>query len=505
MNHEPSALPSARTRADSQIVTAGPASGRPHGDSTEARDLFEHAPDAYLLTDRQGVISDANIAAGNLFGMPRHFLLGKPLPLLIPPKAQSVFYTRLGALSLWGKQPAPWEAEVRCNGGAPKGVAVAVTLAGEVGHGPQLRWHLRDLTAAQQIEGDLRRERALSDSLLECAEAVVLVLSSDGKVVRHNLFAEAAAGITGEEIDGQPWWQALVATADQPSAQTAFASGRSSGRWDVTCRLRPSCGPQRTIHWSAKPLGESAPGMLVLGHDVTALTEAQRHAVQAERLASIGQLTAGLAHESRNILQRAHACLAMLRWRCEARPELLELIDRLGQAQGELQRLYEDVREYAAPLRLEHRLCHLGTVWREVWAGLCEQAPGRATSLIELADGVDLRLLADPFRLTQVFRNVLENSLQAAEGPVRVLLVCRETSLDGRPALRVSLCDDGPGLGAEQRRRLFEPLYTTKTKGTGLGMAIVKRIVEAHGGRVAIADRPGPGAEIVVTLPRSPS
>ena len=89
------------------------------------------------------------------------------------------------------------------------------------------------------------------------------------------------------------------------------------------------------------------------------------------------------------------------------------------------------------------------------------------------------------------------------KNPVRVEVTCSEAVLAGRPGVRVAVRDNGPGLNPEQRRRIFEPFYTTKTKGTGLGMAIAKRIVDAHGGRIALADGPGPGAEILLTLPRS--
>ena len=80
-----------------------------------------------------------------------------------------------------------------------------------------------------------------------------------------------------------------------------------------------------------------------------------------------------------------------------------------------------------------------------------------------------------------------------------------EGTLEGQPALRVAVRDNGPGLGAEQRKRIFEPFYTTTTKGTGLGMAIAKRIVEAHGGRIAVGPGTGRGAEILLLLPREPS
>jgi signal transduction histidine kinase len=101
-----------------------------------------------------------------------------------------------------------------------------------------------------------------------------------------------------------------------------------------------------------------------------------------------------------------------------------------------------------------------------------------------------------------VFRNLFENSLAAAAGAVRIDVRCAEATLHGQPALRVAVRDDGPGLTPEQRRRAFEPFYTTKAKGTGLGLAIVRRLVEAHGGRIDLGDAEGPGAELVLVLPR---
>ena len=102
-----------------------------------------------------------------------------------------------------------------------------------------------------------------------------------------------------------------------------------------------------------------------------------------------------------------------------------------------------------------------------------------------------------------MFRNVLDNALAACADPVQIVVRCAETTIDGRPALRVSIADNGPGLTAEQKQQIFEPFFTTKTKGTGLGMAIAKRIVEAHGGAIVANTAAGGGAEIRITLPRA--
>jgi signal transduction histidine kinase len=127
---------------------------------------------------------------------------------------------------------------------------------------------------------------------------------------------------------------------------------------------------------------------------------------------------------------------------------------------------------------------------------------GRDAQLVEDHGRLDLVCEIDPFRLEQVFRNIFENSLAAAADPVRVAVSCASTQINGKNGVRISVRDNGPGMTPQQRARIFEPFYTTKTSGTGLGMAIVQRMIEAHGGEIAAVDCPA-GAEIVVTLPRA--
>jgi len=242
--------------------------------------------------------------------------------------------------------------------------------------------------------------------------------------------------------------------------------------------------------------------------DITERKKEQERALQTERLAAIGQMVTGLAHESGNALARSQSCLEMLAWEVAGQPEALDLIARIQTAQDHLKFLYEEVRGYAAPVVLERGWLNLGKVWRQSWKNLALERPPDAV-LREHINGVDLSCQADLFRLDQVFRNILENALIACRGgcgeggpPVRIDIRCHETTVSGRPALSISLQDNGPGLTVEQKQRIFEPFYTTRTKGTGLGMAIVRRIVEAHGGQIAVGPALGGGAEIVLLLPR---
>jgi signal transduction histidine kinase len=211
---------------------------------------------------------------------------------------------------------------------------------------------------------------------------------------------------------------------------------------------------------------------------------------------------AGLAHESRNALQRSQVCLEMLADRVEQLPEALELIASIQKSQDDLHRLYEEVREFAAPIHLNRQSTDVGDVVRHAWAHLAPLYRGRQVQFQERLDSDDLTCKADPFVLGRVFRNILENALAACPDPVVIRVSYCVNCRDEKPALSVAIRDNGPGLSAEQQSRVFESFYTTKTKGTGLGMAIAQRMVEAHHGRITASHDGEPGAEFVVTLPR---
>lgn len=236
---------------------------------------------------------------------------------------------------------------------------------------------------------------------------------------------------------------------------------------------------------------------------VLKLREMEDKLIQSERLAAIGQMMTVLTHESRNVLARGNALLEMLELETGDRPAALELLGRLQTVHSDLNRLYEEVRNYAAPIELDCERWDLGSIWRQTWKNLtADKARSKGLVLTERVDGVDLKCEVDAFRLDQVFRNLFENAVAACGETVRIDVACSEVELIGRPAIRIAVRDNGPGLSPEQAKRVFTPFYTTKQKGTGLGLAIVTRIVEAHGGTIGLAGEPGSGAEFILTLPR---
>lgn len=235
----------------------------------------------------------------------------------------------------------------------------------------------------------------------------------------------------------------------------------------------------------------------------TALAEQRAEKlVQAERLAAIGQMVAGVAHESRNALQQIQACCGMLGWKIQGDSQIEELVRDVEKAQKRLQRLFDDLRGYAAPMKLERSPRDLREILAEAWDALEHERNGRRASLRQEILTADTGCVVDPLRLEEVFRNILENSLAACPGEVVISARLTDSAMGGRQALEAAIHDNGPGLTGEQREKIFQPFYSTKSRGSGLGMAIARRIVEAHGGRIAVGNTDGCGTEILVLIPR---
>ncbi len=455
--------------------------------------------------------------------MPRSFLLDRPLAMLVAPGRRRAFYGLLLALRQNADAVRDWQAPLCW--GRRDAVEVLLWVAGvpdEAGRTTALRWLFRNITPLLAAQRALDAERSLAQAILDTAEVIVLVVEG-GRVLRGNPYLTQLTGQAAQALLGKRWW--LLLAEDDRRAAEEMVAGAVAGQTACRCRARLlTPGGARLVEWSAVPFGApaapdrpaggeaaggGAPRVLLVGHDITELEEAQRQAVRAERLAAVGRVMASIAHESRNLLQQGQACLDRLSWKLQDRPEALALLDRLRRCQADLAHLLEDVRGYAGPLRLELAPCELRAVLRQAWDEVRSGHAGRSAALHESGSAAAV-CPADRFRLLQVFRNLLDNAFAACPAAVEVWAHWSEAAPPEAPhgVVRLSLRDNGPGLGEEQRRRLFEPFYTTKRQGTGLGLTIARRVVQAHGGDITVAAPPGGGpgegrgAEFIIHLPR---
>ena len=217
-----------------------------------------------------------------------------------------------------------------------------------------------------------------------------------------------------------------------------------------------------------------------------------------ERLAALGQMAAGLAHEVRNPLGGIALYASMLQQRLEDRPSERTAATRISEAVRSLERLVCDILDFAQESRLNRQWFTLGEIILAVEDAAAPLAAEKSAALLIDESARAVRIMADPARLRQVLLNLVINGLQAVETKGRVWLSAIANP-DGEVVIEVR--DDGAGIPDSALDRIFNPFFTTKDTGTGLGLAIVHQIIEAHGGSVRVSNCPQGGASFVVRIP----
>ncbi len=228
------------------------------------------------------------------------------------------------------------------------------------------------------------------------------------------------------------------------------------------------------------------------------LERAQQRLIQGERLAALGELSAVVAHEVRNPLGVIFNSLGSLRRLLRPTGDAKLLLDIVGEEADRLNRIVGDLLDFARPSTPDLRPEPLDRVVDEaVLAALAQRPVG-----IELAREVDPSVPPVPMDARLVRQAVLNLAVNAVQAMPRGGRITVRTRRDGAAAV-LEIEDTGAGIAEEVKARIFEPFFTTKASGTGLGLAVVKRIVDGHGGRIAVRSQPGAGTVFALSFPLS--
>lgn len=215
----------------------------------------------------------------------------------------------------------------------------------------------------------------------------------------------------------------------------------------------------------------------------------ERELAEAKRLAEIGQMTAAIAHEIRNPLTGMRGAAQMVR---ALGGEAAEFGGIIEEEIVKLDRLCGDFLDFARPFELDRHPADLGRLAGKVAESVRPAFDARKVALTLETDSESPTISLDPLRMEQVLRNLLLNALEA-------------TGAGGRVELRVHKCeivvaDNGKGMTQEQLSRMFTPFFTTRPDGTGLGMSVVKKIVDAHRGRIKVSSNVGEGTTVSIAF-----
>jgi PAS domain S-box-containing protein len=453
------------------------------------RVVVEAASDPMVMTDAEGSIIFTNGAVQRVFGYHADELAHRPLRVLLPEAQRSD--REVVGLTRDGRE-------------VPLDVSVGHLATAQ---GVRSTWILRDASArkaeAQQQETLTRVLQTVAREWVATFDAVdspMLILEPDLTVRRlnraaRNLFGANYGKLIGRKLDelasGDPWATAAEicreAGATNQAQTVQLRDARTRTSWDIFVTVGAA---------TVFPRQEK---FLILNlRDVSRIVDLQEANRRSEILAVLGSIVGGVAHEVRNPLFAISATLEAFQKELEGRDEFDEYVAIFKGEIARLTKLMTDLLEFGKPSVREHQ--H-GTLIDTIYAARQQCIAGMQSRgvRVEVETSGNPTLSMDDHRMTQLFKNLIENAVQ--HSPAGAAVEVRAYYEPGSPYVQCQVIDRGSGFAPADLPRAFEPFFSRRNGGTGLGLSLVQRIVEEHRGSIMIANAPGGGAIVDMVFP----
>ncbi len=378
--------------------------------------------------------------------------------------------------------------------------AVLLTIAGLAGSLAERYYRAQRSLERQRREfSDLQ---AFRDLIFQSVGSGLIAVNPTGHVTAFNRAAESITGVPEREALGQTWEALFGRGVDLDEARLAVASpGAQSLRYEIRLRRRDGLEvPIGVSFWSLRSGEGEVVGLIGVCQDLSSIKRMEQRVRQADRLATIGRLSANIAHEIRNPLASLAGAIEALARElppASGRDRLVEIVLRES---DRLNHIIRDFLEYARPAPMTPHSIDLAELLEEVLLLVEHRShPAELKVVREFADALPARV--DPQQLRQAIWNLCINAVQAMPegGELRV----GGRLLPGRKPARMQLwvSDTGHGIAEGDLPQIFEPFFSTKAEGSGIGLALVYRVVQDHDGQIEVRSQPGVGTTFLLTLP----
>jgi PAS domain S-box-containing protein len=334
-------------------------------------------------------------------------------------------------------------------------------------------------------------------SLLDSLDSGIVVISQDGKIETVSQSFRRLTGLA-EEAGGDQTYKELF--QDSPALIEKIEKELETPDEISRYQGRVESGKDRLLDVFASPLliGEELRGLILVLVDVTDAARAQTELRRNRALSAVGQMTAQIAHEIKNPLGSIRFATEVLKRKGKIAEGDVETIAVIDRSVDHLSRVVAELSDFARPKELEQKRLNLNQLLEDILPMIADRLNTKKVG-IEKHFSPDLpEGRYDATELKKLFLNLIINAIDASKAGSHIEL---RTSVNGSRQAIVDIIDHGEGMDKETLRRLFEPFYTTKEKGTGLGMAIAKKITELHKGDLVISSKKGEGTTATVRLP----
>ncbi|MBI4830907.1 MAG: PAS domain S-box protein [Candidatus Lindowbacteria bacterium] len=478
----------------------------------EARDhlanIIENAGDAIVTLDSRGDIVYWNKSAELMFHFVESETFRRSLQTFIssdPPRLAELLERVVR-----GETVRDVEFECRRHEGKPFDALFTCSPIRDVSGGViGISCFAKDITERRRLEHRLKADKQFIDQLIENANTLIGAANEKGKLVIFNRQFEEATGFRKAEVLGKDPYDLLVPEEFRKSMRERLGKVRESGPLlDFEVPILTKQGKVLTVVWNVAaidlPSGNAA--TVLVGQDVTEQKRMHEELVQSKKLASIGELVSGVAHELNNPLTVVMGYSQLLTAERRIAEKHQAMAQKILDAATRSKRIVENLLAFARKKKLEKHEVNVNEVLENTLSLREHNFTVNNVKVVRKYDEKMPPTYADGGQLQQVFLNLINNAFDAMYeahqgGTLEVRTYRREKELN------IEIIDDGPGIPEAIQEKIFDPFFTTKEvgKGTGLGMSLSYGIVKEHGGRIYFDKTYCGGAKFVIALPLTPT
>lgn len=466
-------------------------------------DLEQTSLDAIVTTDARGVITSCSQGAADLLGLMPGDAVGK--------KA-SGFYSGGSAESERIMRHLRKEGRIRhylTEILSPAGQKTPIELAASViknGAGEIVGTIgvAHDLTEIRRLEDELAAKNRFMANILRDSADAIMTMDPDDVITSWNKGAETIFGYHAEEAVGQPVSLLLTPELKEEKELAKLAQRfRSQGavRSYQTERVTKD-GRRIQVIFTRTAIRDdngNVVGSSSVLKDVTFSRNLEKQLADAEHLATLGELSAGLAHEIKNPLAGIKGAIDVIRDSIPPSDQHREVLGDVLHEVSRIDKIVKDLLNYAKPKPPSLTTISLPEMTQRI-AAMARKSSKNGAHSIELIQLTALpEFTGDEMQMEQVLVNLLLNAQKATPHGGRIAIIL---SYDEEEAcIRMKVQDDGPGIAEEIKPRIFQPFFTTRTDGTGLGLATCLKNVQYHGGSIEVQSEAGHGTTFVISIP----
>jgi two-component system sensor kinase FixL len=464
--------------------------------------IIDSAVDAIIVIDAKGSIESFNRGAERLFGYPAAEVIGRNVNMLMPSPDHEQHDGYLTRYLATGKATIIGVGR-EVTGRRRDGTQIPLHLSvGEMSIGGERKFTgtLHDLSSRVQLEERLRTSEARWRAIVESAVDGIVVIDAHGRIEAFNPAAERLFGYLEREVIGRNV-NMLMPSPYHEEHDTYLARYLATGVQKIIGIGREVTGLRKD--GTTFPLHLSVGEMTVNGerkftgilHDLSARVQIEEQLREQSTLARIGEMAAVIAHEVKNPLAGIRGAIQVIGGRLPEGSRDAAMTKEIVARIDALNDLMKDLLLFARPPQPKPTQVEI-TRLVATTVDLLRQDPALKGIRVDV-DGSVPPIEADPELLKIVFQNLLVNSAHAMQGQGTISVSVK--AIDS--SCQIVFSDAGPGIPPDIREKIFTPFFTTKSRGSGLGLPTAKRLIEAHRGTISVDCPPGGGTTVSIQLP----